>query len=692
VLFLTFISICGHYSSVDDAQNKKIVEELPRESFFKKIKNWFRNLDIFIKLYIATMFLIILAIPIMVTQRTNLSSRADTTSATPSTGKVVFGYLTWANWSGVLSNLKSGPLDYVTYVDGPTVKISSASIPALEGTWGDVNTACNQIVPAVHGAGKKALFYLYTGGDVSVNLQAVTSANTIGTLVKNISSLIKNCGYDGVSLDIEDNSSTAQKRQLLSALRAQLNSDFPDHKIISMAGPGLYNTVYYDDFVPTVADFSYLDFYEIMSYDMWDTANQSPRGYPHAPYATVEAGLNSWISAGYPKEKLILGIPFYGYCYYADGTNSDGSTKYNVRGCESNQHNYWSYIADNFSSAPSSQDSFTVDGHSFWINNIDTVKKKTQLALNKNIGGVMIFALNYDKLNNSRSLLSAIHDTLGNSASTPVTVVPTAIPTKSPAPTTALTLVPTAVTTKSPTPTKTPTIAPTKIPTPIISAATITPQNGLVGWWKLDGNAIDSSSYGNNGTVTGATLTTDRKGQANKAYSFNGSNNYIKTGNGASLNITGTITLSGWVKLNMTSASYQLFGKGRGLGTAGTDKGYAVSWSGTNKQIYWDVYDADSRVVVAGTGAVISDNNWHHIVATWDGTTNANGYKIYIDGVLKTQMGSVAISSIKSSPYPFVVGATSDYQDRPANGLIDDVRVYNRALSPTEITALYKSY
>ena len=55
------------------------------------------------------------------------------------------------------------------------------------------------------------------------------------------------------------------------------------------------------------------------------------------------------------------------------------------------------------------------------------------------------------------------------------------------------------------------------------------PKDSLVGWWPFNGNANDESGKGNNGTVNGATLTTDRNGNANSAYSFNGLNNYIST-------------------------------------------------------------------------------------------------------------------------------------------------------------------
>ena len=55
------------------------------------------------------------------------------------------------------------------------------------------------------------------------------------------------------------------------------------------------------------------------------------------------------------------------------------------------------------------------------------------------------------------------------------------------------------------------------------------PTNGLVGWWPFNGNANDESGNGNNGTVNGATLTSDRFGSINSAYSFNGINNNVTT-------------------------------------------------------------------------------------------------------------------------------------------------------------------
>ena len=76
------------------------------------------------------------------------------------------------------------------------------------------------------------------------------------------------------------------------------------------------------------------------------------------------------------------------------------------------------------------------------------------------------------------------------------------------------------------------------------------PSNGLVGYWPFSGNANDASSNGNNGTVNGASLTTDRNGNANSAYSYDGVNDYIQVPHSSSISITGDITMSAWVKTN----------------------------------------------------------------------------------------------------------------------------------------------
>ncbi|MFM7758107.1 MAG: hypothetical protein ACKO6J_04150, partial [Crocinitomicaceae bacterium] len=76
------------------------------------------------------------------------------------------------------------------------------------------------------------------------------------------------------------------------------------------------------------------------------------------------------------------------------------------------------------------------------------------------------------------------------------------------------------------------------------------PTNGLVGWWPFNGNANDESGNGNNGTVNGATLTTDRFVNINAAYNFNGTSDFISVMDNSSLDLlTNQYTLSVWFKI-----------------------------------------------------------------------------------------------------------------------------------------------
>ena len=84
---------------------------------------------------------------------------------------------------------------------------------------------------------------------------------------------------------------------------------------------------------------------------------------------------------------------------------------------------------------------------------------------------------------------------------------------------------------------------------------------------------------------------------------------------------------------------------------------------------------------------MISDNDWHHIIATWDGTVNLNGKKIYIDGILSNQKTST-ITEIGTPDYSFRIG-TSGIGLNDFNGLIDNIRIYNISPTITQVKELY---
>ncbi len=204
-----------------------------------------------------------------------------------------------------------------------------------------------------------------------------------------------------------------------------------------------------------------------------------------------------------------------------------------------------------------------------------------------------------------------------------------------------------------------------------------------VGWWKLDKGsdttAYDSSGNSNNGTLTNMEPATDWvAGKHGNALDFGGTDEFVDCGNDSSLAITGAISLGGWVKLNSLLSDAQFFGRGIGLGGDG-DYGYAVSFATATGQVCFDTYSATTRDSLSSSSVTISDNDWHYIIATWDGTTNSNGKKLYIDGVLVNQKTST-ISTVGTPNYSFTINGV-----RYFIGIVDDVRLYNYARTQAQV-------
>jgi hypothetical protein len=227
------------------------------------------------------------------------------------------------------------------------------------------------------------------------------------------------------------------------------------------------------------------------------------------------------------------------------------------------------------------------------------------------------------------------------------------------------------------------------------------PTNGLIGWYPFTGNANDSSGNGNHATVNGAVLSSDRFGNANAAYSFNGSTDYLH-GN-ASTFPTGYRTVSLWfysTSINTLATGMQVFGYGGGqcgqswlmqmdnptpATSFFTENTYEVS-VGCNTWL--------TALPFGANGTPSSPNsNWQH----WAITNSQTGIDFYING---NYAGGITtpISGTGAAGKKFFMGACPDttgtvaYQDAYLthwNGLLDDIGIWNRALTQQEITALY---
>jgi len=214
--------------------------------------------------------------------------------------------------------------------------------------------------------------------------------------------------------------------------------------------------------------------------------------------------------------------------------------------------------------------------------------------------------------------------------------------------------------------------------------------NGLVGSWSFDapdmaGNiAYDRSGQGNNGTLTNGPARAP--GKVGQALKFDGSDDYVNAGSGNSLFPTGPVTITAWVNLRAYGAQ-----GGTVLSSWGTTAGqnrYAANWD-TNGKLTGNYRNtADTATVARPSTASIGLNVWSFVATVIDGPNSI--IDVYVNGSLDNGTLSGAGAGWHSSIPPVTIGRlrVGDTYGQ-TNGLIDEVRVYNRALSPDEIKRLY---
>ena len=202
------------------------------------------------------------------------------------------------------------------------------------------------------------------------------------------------------------------------------------------------------------------------------------------------------------------------------------------------------------------------------------------------------------------------------------------------------------------------------------------PANGLVGWWPFNGNANDESGNGNHGTVNGATLTADRFGNAGKAYSFDGADDNIEFPTSDSLGIGSFqgLTISIWFKTNLQ-------GDIRFIHFFNDTYDLSIHNSGQGNEIHCINYHI-------GVGPNFlhyiqaTSNQWNNL--TWTMNFGQNQSYVYLNGIKVNEL--FPSQFLLSSSMKLKVGDNGVW---PLTGSIDDIAIYNRALTPQEITQLY---
>ena len=210
--------------------------------------------------------------------------------------------------------------------------------------------------------------------------------------------------------------------------------------------------------------------------------------------------------------------------------------------------------------------------------------------------------------------------------------------------------------------------------------------DGLVAYYPFNGNANDESGNGHNGIVngTGATLTNDRFGNANKAYSFNGTGSYIRVNVNTADWFYNDFSITVWVNFKNFSNMFPtiIFAENNNLSFTGMGSGYPID-AQKRVSFYQGGDPTKGRML---SSSKLNENEWYLITIVKSDLQ----FKMYINS-------SVSASTASDSTHISIVGTfitigsinTGKSVDS-IDGSIDDIRIYNRAISASEVQQLYQ--
>ena len=199
----------------------------------------------------------------------------------------------------------------------------------------------------------------------------------------------------------------------------------------------------------------------------------------------------------------------------------------------------------------------------------------------------------------------------------------------------------------------------------------------LVGWWRLDEGtgttAYDSSGNGNDGTILGNPQWV--AGKIGSALDFDGNGDYVNCGNDPIFDITDEITLSIWVNANDNGNGENNCWMGKG------DNTYAIKHQ-TGNYLEFFIYDGAWHSTNYSTNITALNGEWHHMAGTFDGSE----LKFYLDGEQAANL--VYSGTIGTSADDVTIGENSQATGRYFDGMLDDARIYNKALSADDIKSI----
>jgi regulation of enolase protein 1 (concanavalin A-like superfamily) len=196
----------------------------------------------------------------------------------------------------------------------------------------------------------------------------------------------------------------------------------------------------------------------------------------------------------------------------------------------------------------------------------------------------------------------------------------------------------------------------------------------LIGWWTFDEGvgrtALDWSGHDNHGAIQDNPVWTVGYDGYGGALDFDGIGDYVNCGNAAIFDITEQITVTVWIKVEKFEQEWQ------GIVTKG-DTAWRIVRDNKTNQVQ---FACDDAAALSGT-INVNDGQWHHIAGVYDGSD----IFLYVDG--SVDVSDTATGTISTNTYNLLIGETerAGGKGRYWNGLIDDVRIYNKALTQEEI-------
>jgi plastocyanin len=220
-----------------------------------------------------------------------------------------------------------------------------------------------------------------------------------------------------------------------------------------------------------------------------------------------------------------------------------------------------------------------------------------------------------------------------------------------------------------------------------VAAGCTPPPSGMAGWWAGEGNARDIAS-GDNGTLQDVAFVAGKVGQT---FSLNGNTSFVEIPNRAAVRITGAISIDAWINPATTAPfTQEVFSK---YDSPSNQVSYSLSLrsGGALRLAVYQTGDASILRYVDTVTGIVPTGTFTHVAGTFDPATQAT--KIYVNGADTNASlggGSTIVSSIFDSTTAVRIGAVvnSSVGITPFSGLIDEVELFNRALSPSEIAAI----